>query len=85
MTQRELKKNGANITVTESNKKDYINRMVQWRLDRSVSEQRDSLVKGFHEVFFIIIYHNQSSLIDLFIVYSRSLMKDYSKLLMQKN
>jgi len=50
MTERELKPNGKNIAVTEKNKKDYIERMVKWRVERGVAEQTSSLVRGFHEV-----------------------------------
>ena len=50
VTERELKSNGKNITVTEKNKKDYIEKMVKWRLDRGVSEQRESVIRGFYEV-----------------------------------
>ena len=49
MTERELKPNGRNIAVTEKNKKDYIERMVKWRVERGVAEQTASLVRGFHE------------------------------------
>jgi E3 ubiquitin-protein ligase HECW2 len=50
ITTRELKPNGANIFLNEENKGEYVELMVQWRLDRGVSEQRQSLVKGFYEV-----------------------------------
>ncbi|XP_076469581.1 E3 ubiquitin-protein ligase HECW2-like [Babylonia areolata] len=50
VTERELKPNGKNIPVTERNKKEYLERMVKWRLERGVTEQTDSLIKGFHEV-----------------------------------
>ncbi|BET01513.1 e3 ubiquitin-protein ligase [Nesidiocoris tenuis] len=48
--ERELKPGGKNIPVTEKNKKEYIERVVRWRLERGVSEQTDSLVRGFYEV-----------------------------------
>lgn len=48
--EKELKPGGKNITVTERNKKEYIERMVKWRLERGVAEQTESLVKGFYEV-----------------------------------
>lgn len=48
--EKELKPGGKNILVTERNKKEYIERMVKWRLDRGVVEQTESLVKGFYEV-----------------------------------
>ncbi|XP_022096771.1 E3 ubiquitin-protein ligase HECW1-like isoform X2 [Acanthaster planci] len=50
LVERELKPNGKNIPVTEKNKKEYIDRMVKWRIERGVSEQTESLVRGFYEV-----------------------------------
>ncbi|XP_029461928.1 E3 ubiquitin-protein ligase HECW2 [Rhinatrema bivittatum] len=50
ITERELKPGGANIPVTEKNKKDYIERMVKWRIERGVVQQTESLVRGFYEV-----------------------------------
>ncbi|XP_034403588.1 LOW QUALITY PROTEIN: E3 ubiquitin-protein ligase HECW2-like [Cyclopterus lumpus] len=50
ITERELKPGGANIPVCEKNKKEYIERMVKWRIERGVVQQTDSLVRGFYEV-----------------------------------
>ncbi|XP_068446292.1 E3 ubiquitin-protein ligase HECW2 isoform X2 [Clinocottus analis] len=50
ITERELKPSGANIPVSEKNKKEYIERMVKWRIERGVVQQTDSLVRGFYEV-----------------------------------
>lgn len=50
ITERELKAGGANIPVSEKNKKEYIERMVKWRIERGVVQQTDSLVRGFYEV-----------------------------------
>ncbi|XP_008556384.1 E3 ubiquitin-protein ligase HECW2 [Microplitis demolitor] len=50
VAERELKPGGRNITVTEKNKKEYLERVVRWRLERGVSEQTESLVRGFYEV-----------------------------------
>ena len=50
LTERELKTNGKNIVVTERNKKEYVERMVKWRLERGVKEQVESLLRGFYEV-----------------------------------
>ncbi|XP_067952073.1 E3 ubiquitin-protein ligase HECW2-like isoform X2 [Watersipora subatra] len=50
VTERELKPNGMNIPVTNRNKKEYIDKMVSWRIDRGVNEQKEHLLKGFHEV-----------------------------------
>ncbi|KAK0079895.1 hypothetical protein PV325_000662 [Microctonus aethiopoides] len=50
VAERELKPGGRNITVTEKNKKEYLERVVRWRLERGVAEQTESLVRGFYEV-----------------------------------
>ncbi|XP_051937937.1 E3 ubiquitin-protein ligase HECW2 [Hippocampus zosterae] len=50
ITERELKPGGAGIPVTEKNKKEYIERMVKWRIERGVAQQTESLVRGFYEV-----------------------------------
>uniref|UniRef100_A0A6I8NCT8 HECT-type E3 ubiquitin transferase n=1 Tax=Ornithorhynchus anatinus TaxID=9258 RepID=A0A6I8NCT8_ORNAN len=50
ITERELKPGGTNIPVTEKNKKEYIERMVRWRIERGVAQQTESLVRGFYEV-----------------------------------
>ncbi|XP_042900847.1 E3 ubiquitin-protein ligase HECW2 isoform X2 [Parasteatoda tepidariorum] len=50
IVEKELKTNGKNVGVAERNKKEYIERMVKWRLERGVAEQTESLVKGFYEV-----------------------------------
>ena len=49
LTERELKPNGKNIIVTEKNKKEYIDRMAKWRVERGVTEQSEMLVRGFNE------------------------------------
>lgn len=50
IVERELKPGGKNTVVNEKNKKEYLERMVKWRLERGVQEQTDSLVRGFYEV-----------------------------------
>uniref|UniRef100_A0A3P9MBZ1 HECT-type E3 ubiquitin transferase n=1 Tax=Oryzias latipes TaxID=8090 RepID=A0A3P9MBZ1_ORYLA len=50
ITERELKPGGGNIPVSERNKKEYIERMVKWRIERGVVQQTESLVRGFYEV-----------------------------------
>lgn len=50
VVERELKNGGKNMIVTEKNKKEYIEKMVKWRLERGVQDQTESLVKGFYEV-----------------------------------
>uniref|UniRef100_A0A8C1KP14 HECT-type E3 ubiquitin transferase n=1 Tax=Cyprinus carpio TaxID=7962 RepID=A0A8C1KP14_CYPCA len=50
ITERELKPGGTGITVSDKNKKEYIERMVKWRIERGVAQQTESLVRGFYEV-----------------------------------
>lgn len=50
IVERELKPGGKSIVVNERNKKEYLERMVKWRLERGVQEQTESLVRGFYEV-----------------------------------
>lgn len=50
IVEKELKQGGKNLSVTEKNKKEYLERMVKWRLERGVQEQTDSLIRGFYEV-----------------------------------
>lgn len=45
-----MKPNGVHIPVTNRNKKEYIDKMVSWRIDRGVTEQKEHLMKGFYEV-----------------------------------
>ncbi|XP_013195273.2 uncharacterized protein LOC106138607 isoform X2 [Amyelois transitella] len=47
---RELKPGGRDLAVTERNKKEYLERVVRWRVERGVAEQTEWLVRGFHEV-----------------------------------
>ena len=37
--------------MSEKNKKEYIERMVKWRIERGVAQQTESLVRGFYEVW----------------------------------
>ncbi|XP_072943876.1 uncharacterized protein Hecw isoform X2 [Epargyreus clarus] len=48
--ERELKAGGRDVAVTERNKKEYLERVVRWRVERGVAEQTEWLVRGFHEV-----------------------------------
>ncbi|XP_077975841.1 E3 ubiquitin-protein ligase HECW2-like [Styela clava] len=50
IVEKELKQNGKNIPVTEKNKKEYIERVVKWRVNRSTREQTNQIVRGFNEV-----------------------------------
>ncbi|KAJ5138802.1 uncharacterized protein N7515_003650 [Penicillium bovifimosum] len=46
----DLKPNGHEIPVTEENKEEYVQRVVEYRLVESVREQLDNFLKGFHEI-----------------------------------
>ncbi|OJJ44033.1 hypothetical protein ASPZODRAFT_135477 [Penicilliopsis zonata CBS 506.65] len=46
----DLVENGHNIPVTQENKEEYIQRVVEYRLVGSVKEQLDNFLKGFHEI-----------------------------------
>jgi len=48
--EKELKPGGQRIFVTEKNKKEYIDKIVKWRLERGVTEQTEALVHGFYDV-----------------------------------
>ncbi|KAL1006335.1 hypothetical protein UPYG_G00071000 [Umbra pygmaea] len=50
VTERELKSGGSSLQVTEKNKKEYIERMAKWRVERGVVQQTEALVRGFYEV-----------------------------------
>lgn len=45
-----MKPGGGQIEVTNQNKKEYVDLMVQWRLAHGVSHQMDSLRKGLREM-----------------------------------
>ncbi|KAJ3615875.1 hypothetical protein Zmor_012234 [Zophobas morio] len=46
----ELVENGANILVTEDNKKKYVELLVEWRFHNSVQEQMDAFNCGFFSI-----------------------------------
>ncbi|KAF9888103.1 hypothetical protein FE257_009239 [Aspergillus nanangensis] len=46
----DLIENGHNIPVTQENKEEYVQRVVDYRLVRSVKEQLDNFLVGFHEI-----------------------------------
>ncbi|XP_071091947.1 E3 ubiquitin-protein ligase Su(dx)-like [Haliotis cracherodii] len=48
--QHDLKEGGGDIKVTEENKEEYINLMVNWRFTRGVEEQSKAFLEGFNEV-----------------------------------
>nr|XP_022331309.1 E3 ubiquitin-protein ligase NEDD4-like isoform X2 [Crassostrea virginica] len=47
ITTRDLKINGSNIVVTNDNKHDYINLVIQWRFMSRIEAQMRSFMKGF--------------------------------------
>lgn len=47
----ELKEGGSDVAVTESNKEEYIELLVQWRFNRGVEQQTKAFFKGFTSVF----------------------------------
>ena len=49
MKEKELKVKGGQVSVTEGNKTEYVDLMVQWRLGRGIHEQ----TKSFRKVFTI--------------------------------
>jgi E3 ubiquitin-protein ligase HUWE1 len=46
----DLKPGGRDIPVTQENKEEYVQRVVEYRLVESVREQLDNFLKGFHEI-----------------------------------
>ncbi|KAA1077849.1 E3 ubiquitin-protein ligase pub1 [Puccinia graminis f. sp. tritici] len=46
----DLRENGRNIPVTEANKKDYIELITQWRIEKRVADQFKAFLSGFHEL-----------------------------------
>lgn len=46
----ELKPGGANITVTEENKKEYVEAVVEYRTKTRIREQSTALLEGFREL-----------------------------------
>ena len=55
----ELKPGGANIAVTEENKKEYVEAVVEYRTKTRIKEQAAALLEGFRELI-------PSELIDVF-------------------
>jgi E3 ubiquitin-protein ligase NEDD4 len=42
--------NGRNIDVTNENKKEYVDLMVKWRIEKRIAEQFQAFSEGFHEL-----------------------------------
>lgn len=47
----ELKENGSEMAVTESNKNEYIELLVEWRFNRGIEQQTTAFFNGFTSVF----------------------------------
>ncbi|KAI9829362.1 MAG: hypothetical protein M1826_005682 [Phylliscum demangeonii] len=46
----DLKPNGRSIPVTNENKKEYVDLLTEWRIEKRVEEQFGAFVDGFHEL-----------------------------------
>lgn len=46
----ELKPGGADVPVTEENKKEYVELIVEYRISKRVHEQFDAFMSGFNEL-----------------------------------
>ena len=49
-TEYELRPGGADISVVEENKQEYVELMVRWRLSNGILAQTESMVKGLKEM-----------------------------------
>jgi len=50
ITVEDLIPNGRNIDVTNDNKKEYVDLMVKWRIEKRIAEQFQAFKEGFHEL-----------------------------------
>lgn len=46
----DLMDDGRNIEVTNANKKEYVDLMIKWRIQKRIDEQFQSFISGFHEL-----------------------------------
>jgi E3 ubiquitin-protein ligase NEDD4 len=46
----DLKPGGADVTVTEENKKEYVDLVVEYRISKRVKDQFDAFMSGFSEL-----------------------------------
>jgi E3 ubiquitin-protein ligase NEDD4 len=46
----DLKPGGRDIEVTDQNKKEYVDLMVKWRIQKRIDEQFQAFITGFHEL-----------------------------------
>lgn len=49
-TIEDLKPGGRDIDVTDVNKKEYVDMMVKWRIQKRIDEQFQAFITGFHEL-----------------------------------
>ena len=49
-TVEDLKPGGRDIAVTNENKKEYVDLMIKWRIQKRVDEQFQAFITGFHEL-----------------------------------
>jgi E3 ubiquitin-protein ligase NEDD4 len=49
-TVEDLKPGGRDIAVTNENKKEYVDLMIKWRIQKRVDEQFQAFISGFHEL-----------------------------------
>jgi len=63
-TTHDLKEGGSEILVTDENKEEYIDLMVQWRFSRGVEDQLKAFFTGFNEVLpmFYLQYFDEREL-----------------------
>ncbi|KAJ4396033.1 NEDD4 E3 ubiquitin-protein ligase [Gnomoniopsis smithogilvyi] len=50
ITVEDLMPDGRNIDVTNDNKKEYVDLMVKWRIEKRIAEQFTAFKEGFHEL-----------------------------------
>jgi E3 ubiquitin-protein ligase NEDD4 len=50
LTVEDLIPDGRNIDVTNENKKEYVDLMVKWRIQKRISEQFEAFKEGFHDL-----------------------------------
>ncbi|KAK3955173.1 hypothetical protein QBC32DRAFT_367938 [Pseudoneurospora amorphoporcata] len=50
ITEEDLIPNGRNIAVTNENKKEYVDLMVKWRIEKRIEQQFQAFKEGFHEL-----------------------------------
>lgn len=50
ITVEDLKPGGRDIAVTNENKKEYVDLMIKWRIQKRVNEQFQAFITGFHEL-----------------------------------